>query len=166
MSQVKVQGNASGTGIFTIESPNSNSNVTLTLPTTAGTVATTTDLSSLNASNLTSGTVPTARLASGTANSTTYLRGDQTWQTISTTPTTAQVLSAYAGAVANDVGSYFYGDRSSVEPLAVNATVAGSVITKRNTGGSKVSAGLSGTWRFLGIAENDQNTAGLYLRVS
>lgn len=37
----------------------------------------------LNASNLTSGTVPTARLGSGTANSTTYLRGDNTWQTIS-----------------------------------------------------------------------------------
>ena len=37
----------------------------------------------LNASNLASGTVPTARLGSGTANSTTYLRGDQTWATIS-----------------------------------------------------------------------------------
>ena len=40
-------------------------------------------LTSLNASNLGSGTVPTARLASGTANSTTYLRGDQTWATLS-----------------------------------------------------------------------------------
>jgi hypothetical protein len=34
-----------------------------------------------NASNLASGTVPTARLGSGTANSTTFLRGDQTWAT-------------------------------------------------------------------------------------
>ncbi len=32
-----------------------------------------------NASNLASGTVPTARLGSGTANSTTFLRGDQTY---------------------------------------------------------------------------------------
>ncbi len=82
MSQIKVQGNASGTGIFTIASPNSNSNQTLTLPDSTGTIATSADLSSLNASNLTSGTVPTARLATGTANNTTYLRGDQTWATV------------------------------------------------------------------------------------
>jgi len=34
-----------------------------------------------NASNLASGTVPTARLGSGTASSSTYLRGDQTYAT-------------------------------------------------------------------------------------
>jgi len=40
-------------------------------------------VSAINASNISSGTVGTARLASGTANSSTYLRGDQTWSTIS-----------------------------------------------------------------------------------
>ena len=36
-----------------------------------------------SASDLSTGTVGTARLASGTADSTTYLRGDQTWATVS-----------------------------------------------------------------------------------
>lgn len=38
MSSVKVQGNVAGTGIFTIASPNSNTDRTLTLPDATGTV--------------------------------------------------------------------------------------------------------------------------------
>lgn len=38
MSQVKIQGNASGTGIFTVAAPNSNTDRTLTLPDATGTV--------------------------------------------------------------------------------------------------------------------------------
>tara|TARA_Y100000310_G_C20501302_1_gene724138 strand:- start:253 stop:1002 length:750 start_codon:yes stop_codon:yes gene_type:complete len=38
-----------------------------------------TSLTALNATQLTSGTVPTARLGSGTANSSVHLRGDGTW---------------------------------------------------------------------------------------
>jgi hypothetical protein len=59
-----------GTGIVFTEN-NNGGDETLTL--TVG---------SIDASLITTGTIGTARLATGTANSTTFLRGDQTWQTI------------------------------------------------------------------------------------
>jgi len=40
MSKVSITGNASGPGVFTIASPNSNSDRTLSLPDSAGTIAT------------------------------------------------------------------------------------------------------------------------------
>ena len=42
------------------------------------------NLTNLDASDLASGTVPTARLGSGTASSSTFLRGDSTFQTVNT----------------------------------------------------------------------------------
>lgn len=50
MSKVTIQGDASGTGIFTIASPNSNTDRTLVLPDEAGTILTAT--SSIPAANL------------------------------------------------------------------------------------------------------------------
>ena len=50
-------------------------------------------LTSLNATNLGSGTVPTARLGTGTASSTTFLAGDQTYKTI-----TADITAVTAGS--------------------------------------------------------------------
>lgn len=58
-------------------------------------------LSNLNASNLASGTVPTARLATGTADSTTYLRGDQTWATVA-----ASGNSAYSNIQSWSLGDF------------------------------------------------------------
>jgi hypothetical protein len=55
MSSVSIQGNASGTGIFTIASPNSNTNRTLTLPDNTGTILT--GSSSITASQLPAGSV-------------------------------------------------------------------------------------------------------------
>jgi hypothetical protein len=40
MSKVQLQGNASGTGVFTLASPNSNTDRTLTLPNQTGTILT------------------------------------------------------------------------------------------------------------------------------
>lgn len=45
------------------------------------------ELTNLNATNLASGTVPASRLGSGTGSTTTFLRGDNTWATVSTTDT-------------------------------------------------------------------------------
>ena len=42
MSKLKIEGNASGTGTFTIAAPNSNTDRTLTLPDAAGELLTTT----------------------------------------------------------------------------------------------------------------------------
>ena len=64
MSQVKISGNASGTGIFTIASPNSNSNYTLTLPTATTTVVGTDATQSFTNKSFDSASVPTV---SGTA---------------------------------------------------------------------------------------------------
>jgi len=57
-------------------------------------------LTALNATNLGSGTVPTARLGTGTASSTTFLAGDQTYKTI-----TADITAVTAGSGLTGGGS-------------------------------------------------------------
>jgi hypothetical protein len=132
----------------------------------------------LDATKITSGTVGTARLGSGTANSTTFLRGDNTWQTISTSPTTAQVLSATAGASVGTVGTYVYAKRAVSTPSGTTITSpggtrAGSDLRYSGVGpaGSQSNgAALSGTWRCMGNFANPSGFAGdistLWLRIS
>jgi hypothetical protein len=62
MSKVAIIGNTSGTGVFTVASPNSNTDRVLTLPDETGTVLT--GVSSLVAGNLT-GSVPTSAMPAG-----------------------------------------------------------------------------------------------------
>ena len=70
----------------------------------------------LNATNLATGTVPTARMGSGTANNTTYLRGDNTWQAIST---------GGVFGISNSTGVYTY---YATLTLAMASAVSGDTI--------------------------------------
>ena len=73
------------------------------------------NVTSLNAENISSGTVPTARLGSGTANSSTYLRGDQTYSALPT------ILPGLGGQVFTSSGTFTVPDGVT----RVKVTVAG-----------------------------------------
>ena len=89
---------------------------------------------SQNASNLATGTVPTARLASGTASSSTYLRGDSTWQSLPATTTITgtdqQILanSTYSSAQSGSVTLSF---PSTV--ALTNLTISGDLTVNGTT---------------------------------
>lgn len=66
------------------------------------------NLTNINASNLSSGTVPTARLGSGSATSGTYLRGDGTWSTPSGGgggSSTLDLVATFTGSLSIGPGS-------------------------------------------------------------
>ena len=83
MSKVAIQGNASGTGVFTIASPATNTDRTLTLPDEAGTVLTSAGALSVNASAPAasatidaSGNLHVGKTATGIGTAGLSLRGD------------------------------------------------------------------------------------------
>ena len=136
---------------------------------------------------LQSGNIPAANLGSGTANSTTFLRGDRTWQTINTTPTTDQVLTATAGASFGAVGTYAFLSRigqtsatfvqgsnyagSVLAPAGLLRDSTGDVNTDGSNGinGTRDGIGIGGTWKCMGRSGSD-NTRDmkmtLFLRIS
>jgi hypothetical protein len=131
-----------------------------------------------NATNLTgtgTSSINSSALATGTANSTTYLRGDRTWQTIpASTPTTAQVLSATAAASVNAVGTYAFLQALADGAAGPGDTRAGSSLSYSN-GRGRYTGTPSGTWRCMGYASlsttafstNDSSSAStLWLRIS
>jgi hypothetical protein len=105
-----------------------------TLPAASGV-----NLTSLNASNLSSGTVATARLASGTANSTTFLRGDQTWATVSGGVTSITAGTGLSGGTITSSGTIaldmYTGTDANTTSLPVGTYIMagfGSSTTSRN----------------------------------
>ena len=88
------------------------------------------NLTTLNASNLSSGTVATARLGSGTASSSTFLRGDGSWQTVgggSPGGSDTQVQYNDGGSFGGDAG-LVYAAGTDTLTLAGPLNVAGASI--------------------------------------
>jgi len=118
MAKVKITGHASGTGILTVTAPNTSTDRTITLPDATGTLLNSdgsgASLTALNATQLTSGTVPTARLGSGSASSSVFLSGANTWISAADatklplaggTMTGALVVTAASGITVNNNAS-------------------------------------------------------------
>jgi len=110
--------------------------------------------------------------ATGTPSSSTFLRGDGSWQTISTTPTTDQVLAATAGASVGAVGTYaLLRNNTAGTSTTQGSTLAGSSLVYTSAA-AQSSGSPAGTWRSMGrttFSENqsfvgDTNT--LFLRIS
>lgn len=87
MSKVQLQGNVSGTGIFTIASPNSNTDRTLTLPDNTGTLLT--NNSTISKSNLPAGTIIQVVQTFDTFQATTSSGTMSDLTSVSITPTSA-----------------------------------------------------------------------------
>ena len=102
------------------------------------------NLTTLNANNISSGTVATARIGSGTANASTYLAGDNSWKVISLTniPNSSLANSSVTiNGTAISLGS-------SGTVTAAAGTLTGSTLASGVTGSSLTSVGTvtSGTW--------------------
>lgn len=83
-----------------------------------------TNLGTNDAANITTGTLGTARLGSGTASSSTYLRGDQTWQTVEM----LGVSQTWQDVTASRTSGTTY-TNSTGKPIMVNILVSNGVYT-------------------------------------
>lgn len=92
---------------------------------------------------------------------------DPSYQTISTTPTTAQVLTATAGATAGAIGTYTHAYPTST--VSIGGTTAGSNLRGYfSSYSSGYNPSFSGTWRYMGGSEPAGSAAAIavWLRIS
>lgn len=162
MSSIVVAGDTSGS--VTISAPAVAGTPTLTLPTTSGTIITTASTTGLDASVISSGTMATARLASGSATSSTYLRGDQTWATISSGATTLKfvtdstdiAISATPPSTYYNVGSSFSVSIPTTGIIRI-ASFVGKINNNNIAQGAGITFGIriSSTNYWLGLVDGN-----------
>ncbi|HEY3324974.1 MAG TPA: tail fiber domain-containing protein [Planctomycetota bacterium] len=118
-------------------------------------------LTTLNASNLRSGTVPTAQLGSGTASSSTYLRGDSTWASlpaslIGTTQIATPFLTVLGSTGANSATGVH---NTAMGYQALNLMTTGSECTALGYRAGSASTGSDNV--FVGSVAGASNTTGV-----
>jgi len=139
MSNVVIQGDASGTGDFTIAAPNSNTDRTLTLPDVTGTVLTSGSNADFPAGSVLQ-VVSTEKSDQFTTTSTTFVDITGMSATITPTSSSSKILIIFSvGLVGNSTaGQFVY--------LKVNRDPSGLVsIGDQASARARVSAGNGGT---------------------
>lgn len=152
MSQVRVSGNASGTGVLTVTSPNTNSNQTLTLPdattTLVGTDATQT-LSNKTISgnlNMTGGTK--YQVGGVTTNALAWVNFNGT-----TSPGTIRAQYNVTSVTKNGTGDYTVNFTNALTDINYSAVAlpGGTAAVFSCRGGEDSSARTTSAWRFFTV---------------
>lgn len=171
MSRIALNGNPLGTGTVTITSPDTNSDRTVTLPDTTGTLYITggplgtpssgngSNLTNLNASNLSTGTIPSGILAVTQAAKT----SDTTLATTAFVDRLRSLLSATTGSGG---GTAVIGDRGCLLSVTSGVTVPANVFAANDTfsiynntaGNITITQGASLTLRQVGTANTGNRT--------